>query len=90
MQRHWVTLFEHQSILNTQSKLLRNLKSPKLWWPYLMAEHPGYMYQLKVENPQNNFTTRQVLTLAIVCKVSVISVKNGIDEYTLPVGLRQV
>lgn len=55
-----------------------------------MAEHPGYMYQLKVDNPQNNFTTRKVLTLAIVCKVSVISVKNGIDEYTLPVGLREV
>ena len=90
MQRHWVTLFKHQSVFSTQSKLVRNLKSPKLWWPYLMAEHPGYMYQLKVDNPQNNFTTRKVLTLAIVCKVSVISVKNGIDEYTLPVGLREV
>ena len=89
MQRHWVTLFKHQSVFSTQSKLVRNLKSPKLWWPYLMAEHPGYMYQLKVET-QNNFTKRQVLTSAFLCKVSVISVKNGIDEYTLPVGLREV
>jgi len=45
------------------------LTSPQLWWPYLMSETPGYMYQLKI---------------------SVVSLKYGIDEYTLPVGLREV
>lgn len=24
------------------------VKQPELWWPYLMSETPGYMYQLKV------------------------------------------
>ena len=48
---------------------IRHLKSPKLWWPYLMSANPGYMYQLKV---------------------TVISVKYGMDEFTLPVGLREV
>jgi len=46
-----------------------HLTSPKLWWPYLMSEAPGYMYQLRI---------------------TVISIKHGMDEYTLPVGLREV
>lgn len=47
----------------------RTIASPKLWWPYLMSETPGYMYQLKI---------------------TIISLKYGIDEYELPVGLREV
>ena len=46
----------------------RRLAAPKLWWPHLMSEQPGHMYQLRV---------------------SVISVKHGMDEYSLGVGLRQ-
>jgi len=48
---------------------IRSLKAPKLWWPYLMSETPGFMYQLKI---------------------TVVSLKYGIDEYTIPVGLREV
>ena len=46
----------------------RRLAAPKLWWPHLMSEQPGHMYQLRV---------------------SVISVKHGMDEYSLGVGLRK-
>ena len=46
----------------------RRLAAPQLWWPHLMSEQPGHMYQLRV---------------------SVISVKHGMDEYSLGVGLRQ-
>ena len=49
-----------------------------------MSEQPGYMYQLKVG------IFFYFLLKTILCQVSVISVKNGIDEYTLPVGLREV
>ena len=46
----------------------RRLAAPQLWWPHLMSEQPGHMYQLRV---------------------SVISVKHGMDEYSLGVGLRK-
>ena len=47
----------------------QTLQAPKLWWPYLMSEQPGHLYQLRI---------------------SVISIKHGVDEYSLPVGLREV
>ena len=47
----------------------QTLQSPKLWWPYLMSEQPGHLYQLRI---------------------TVISIKHGMDEYSLPVGLREV
>ena len=45
------------------------LQTPRLWWPYLMSEEPGFMYRLRI---------------------NVISIKHGLDEYSLSVGLREV
>ena len=44
------------------------LQIPRLWWPYLMSEEPGFMHQLRVRVIGNN----------------------GLDEYSLSVGLREV
>jgi len=66
-----VTLYDVSTKVGEVFSCAGNMKltSPHLWWPYLMSETPGYMYQLKI---------------------SVVSLKYGIDEYTLPVGLREV
>lgn len=31
-----------------------HIPQAKLWWPYLMDEHPGYMYTLKVNHHKNS------------------------------------
>ena len=40
------------------------LQTPRLWWPYLMSEEPGYMYQMRV-NVINTNHGRDEYSLAV-------------------------
>ncbi|KAL0272404.1 UNVERIFIED_CONTAM: hypothetical protein PYX00_005385 [Menopon gallinae] len=47
-----VSLFNRQGFEAAKSYVCQGsllVKSPKLWWPYLMDPDPGYLYEMKVE-----------------------------------------